>query len=283
MKKLVFVADYFSNQVKGGAEFTTDSLIGFSKTHEIIKINSQSVSPEIIDKYRDHHWVVGNFSLLNDKVKVRFCKNLSYSIIEYDYKFCKFRSTKKHKAIENKECDCPQTLEGKINSAFYGYAQKIWFMSEKQIEVFLSFVKTIKLDKTEVLSSIFSSGDLRFIQSIKDNEKDESFLILGSNSWIKGTEKCIAFAKENNLSHEVISGMPYHELLIKMSISRGLIFRPLGLDTCPRIVIEAKLLGCELSLNDNVQHKDEAWFSRTAEDCLSYLESRPKVFWNYYE
>tara|TARA_R100001129_G_scaffold173245_1_gene144508 strand:+ start:1462 stop:2313 length:852 start_codon:yes stop_codon:yes gene_type:complete len=283
MKKFVFVADYFSNQVKGGAEFTTDSIIQFNSGNEIVKINCQSVTPEIINRYKDYHWIVGNFSLLNDKLKINFCKNLSYSLIEYDYKFCKYRSIMKHKAIEGRDCDCVQTLEGKINSAFYGYAEKIWFMSENQREVFLSFVSTIKSDKTEVLSSIFSSGDLRFMNSIKDNEKGDNFLILGSDSWIKGTKECIVFAEENNLSYEVISGMPYHELLIKMSTSRGLIFRPLGLDTCPRIVIEAKLLGCELILNDNVQHKDEEWFSGNTEECLSYLQSRPKTFWNYYE
>lgn len=61
----------------------------------------------------------------------------------------------KHKAIEGRDCDCAQTLEGKINSAFYGYAEKIWFMSENQRQVFLSFVRTIKPDKTEVLSSVF--------------------------------------------------------------------------------------------------------------------------------
>tara|TARA_A100001391_G_scaffold168837_1_gene129433 strand:+ start:3538 stop:4389 length:852 start_codon:yes stop_codon:yes gene_type:complete len=283
MKKFVFVADYFSNQVKGGAEFTTDSIIQFNSANEIVKINCQSVTSEIINRYKDYHWIVGNFSLLSDKLKINFCKNLSYSLIEYDYKFCKYRSTMKHKAIEGRDCDCIQTLEGKINSAFYGYAEKIWFMSKNQREVFLSFVRTIKSDKTEVLSSIFSSGDLRFMSNIKDNEKDDNFLILGSDSWIKGTKECIAFAEENNLSYEVISGMPYHELLIKMSTSRGLIFRPLGLDTCPRIVIEAKLLGCELMLNDNVQHKDEEWFSGSIEGCLSYLQSRPKTFWNYYE
>lgn len=283
MKKFVFMADYFSNQVKGGAEFTTDSIIQFNSGNEIVKINCQSVTHEIINRYKDYHWIVGNFSLLNDKLKINFCKNLSYSLIEYDYKFCKYRSTMKHKAIEGRDCDCAQTLEGKINSAFYGYAEKIWFMSENQRQVFLSFVRTIKPDKTEVLSSVFSSGDLRFMSNIKDNEKNDNFLILGSDSWIKGTKECIVFAEENNLSYEVISGMPYHELLIKMSTSRGLIFRPLGLDTCPRIVIEAKLLGCELILNDNVQHKDEEWFSGNTERCLSYLQSRPKTFWNYYE
>ena len=44
-------------------------------------------------------------------------------------------------------------------------------------------------------------------------------------------------------------------------------------------MIEAKLLGCELILNDNVQHKDEEWFAGSIEETFEYLESRTKVFW----
>ena len=42
----------------------------------------------------------------------------------------------KHAAIENKECDCVTQMAGKINSAFYGYASKVWFMSEAQKNTF---------------------------------------------------------------------------------------------------------------------------------------------------
>ena len=149
--------------------------------------------------------------------------------------------------------------------------------------IFLKNVKTIKKESCEVLSSVFSTGDLRFIQSIKDNEKNNTFLILESDSWIKGTKECIEYAKNNKLKYELVKNLPYHELLIKMSLSKGLIFRPLGGDTCPRICIEAKLLGCELHLNDNVQHQKEEWFARTPQKCYEYLSKRTEIFWNYYE
>lgn len=68
------MADYFSNQVKGGAEFTTDSIIQFNSGNEIVKINCQSVTHEIINRYKDYHWIVGNFSLLNDKLKINFVR-----------------------------------------------------------------------------------------------------------------------------------------------------------------------------------------------------------------
>jgi len=134
----------------------------------------------------------------------------------------------------------------------------------------------------EVLSSVFSKGDLYFMNSISKNEKNSKYLILNSNSWIKGTEKCVQFAKSNNLDYELVGNLRYHELLIKMSTSKGLIFRPLGGDTCPRIVIEAKLLGCDLILNDNVQHKDEKWFA-TKDSTKKYLEERVNTFWKWYE
>jgi len=281
MIKSVFVADLFAHQYTGGAELTTEAIIE-SFSDEVVKINSENLLPKHMENFKDYHWFICNFSAVSQENKLLIAKNLKYSIIEYDYKFCKYRSLDKHQAHEKKPCDCMEQSESKINLIFYGYAKKIWFMSEKQKQIFLQNVKTIKNENCEVLSSIFSKGDLRFMESIKNNEKNNTFLILDSNSWIKGTKDCVEYAKSNNLKFELIKDLPYHEMLIKLSTSRGLIFRPLGGDTCPRICIEAKLLGCELHLNDNVQHKDEQWFGNQT-SCYKYLSERVNVFWNFYE
>ena len=283
MKKIVFVSYLFIDNYRGGAELTTAAIMTAAPKNKfsLVKIHSQHVNGEVVDKFADAHWVICNFSSLNDKAKIYLCKNADYSIIEYDYKICHYRSLEKHKAITGSECNCLQEPGGKINQAFYGYAKKIWFMSEIQKSIFLSKLKVLKSERCEVLSSIFSPGDLRFMKSIKNNEKNDCYLILGSNSWIKGTKDSIEFARQNNLNFEVVSGLDYHELLIKMSTSKGLIFQPLGGDTCPRIVIEAKLLGCDLILNENVQHKNEDWF-QTSESSFEYLNFRVNKFWEYY-
>lgn len=282
MKRFVFVADLFSNQYTGGAELTTEAIIT-SSSNEVIKINSENLVEQHIENFIDCHWFICNFSALTEKNKLLIAKKLNYSIIEYDYKFCKYRSPDKHLVIEKKPCDCVSHNYSKINLIFYGYAKKIWFMSKVQKNIFLENVKTIKKENCEVLSSIFSKGDLQFIQNIKDNEKNDTFLILQSDSWIKGTKECIEYAKSKNLKFELVKNLPYHELLIKMSLSKGLIFRPLGGDTCPRICIEAKLLGSELHLNENVQHKEEEWFTGDSQQCYDYLSKRTEVFWKYYE
>ena len=282
MKKVAFVADAFANQYRGGAELTTEAIISYNKKHQVAKINSKALTEEIINANKDFHFIICNFVGLEPKAKLALCKNVNYSIIEYDYKFCSYRSPEKHKAVTGQECDCVEKESSKLNLVFYGRAEKVWFMSAAQRDIFLSKVKTIKEQNTHVLSSIFAKGDLAFMKSIKDNPKNNKYLILDAGSWIKGTQANIDYAKDNDLEYELIKNLQYHELLIKMSTSKGLIFRPLGADTCPRIVIEAKLLGCELILNNYVQHKDEDWFA-TVESCEEYLDNRAATFWSYYE
>jgi len=45
------------------------------------------------------------------------------------------------------------------------------------------------------------------------------------------------------------------------------------------MVIEAKLLGCELDLNELVQHTEEDWFNKSYEEIVNYLKGRPAYFW----
>jgi hypothetical protein len=75
--------------------------------------------------------------------------------------------------------------------------------------------------------------------------------------------------------------LAHDEILKKLSQSKGICFKPTGLDTCPRYVIEAKLLGCEMELNDNVQHLKEEWFDTDdTEKIINYLKDRKNIFWN---
>ena len=285
MKKFAFICDFFVNDGIGGAELTTDAIMtsGNKRGHPIVGINCQSVTKDILNNEKENfHFIVGNFFNLSDEVKIYMCKNVSYSIIEYDYKICEHRSLQLHKLREGSDCDCETRKSGQINSAFYGYADKIWFMSEEQKQIFLSKVKVLKEENCEVLSSVFNVGDLRFMNNIKDNKKNDNYLIMTSQHWIKNVENTVEYAKENKLNYELVGSLPYHEFLIKLSTSKGLIFHPRGHDTCPRLAIEAKLLGCELLLNDNVQHKNEDWF-QSQDSCLTHMNSRTEAFWSYYE
>jgi len=133
--------------------------------------------------------------------------------------------------------------------------------------------------KNYVLSSVFSTGDLKFIKNISHNKKDDSYFILDSGNWIKGRNKCIEYAKKNKLKYELVGRLSYPELLINMSTKKGIIYMPQDNDTCPRLVIESYLLGCEQHLNEYVQHVSEPWAKKSPEEYYKYLKRRPKSFW----
>ena len=131
------------------------------------------------------------------------------------------------------------------------------------------------LMRSPLKNSIFAQP---FVATKRSN-KSNKWVVLGSNSWVKGAQESEDWCKEEKLDYEVLWGLKPNEFLEKLANSRGLCFKPSGLDTCPRLVIEAKLLGCEMELNENVQHCDEEWFKKDYEGVIEYLKARPDYFW----
>ena len=274
---IVFVSDVFAEDYVGGAELTTEGILQGTDL-PLIKIRSQQLNGQIIDALKDRYWLFGNFAGVNPNLLLECVKKLTYSVIEYDYKFCKFRLPEKHIAAEG-SCDCQNETQGKLIALFYHHAKSLWFMSSAQMDIYLEHFPFLKKDTTEVLSSIFDPNSLKTFEQLRGNKKNDTWLIQDSPSWVKGTQDAIEYAEKNNLPYETFKGISYQDMLVKFSTSKGFIFLPRGADTCPRTVIEAKMLGCELLLNDNVQHKDEEWFSGGVDRCSEYLSSRVSYFW----
>ncbi len=275
---IIFVADAFKEHYVGGAELTTEAIIEACLLPSA-KVLSSHVDVSLMKANKDKFWVFGNFHSLDDSCKLYAIKNLSYSVLEYDYKFCEYRSPEKHAFLKDQACDCHKTNHGKLTAAFLAKAKINWWMSEEQKK---AYQKKFPFLKGEVLSSVFCKETLEFIDSLVTERKKDTWLILNSKSWIKGVEDAVQYAEERNLKYELVWGLEYKDLLRKMAESKGLIFLPKAGDTCPRLVIEAKLLGCELILNDNVQHKNEEWF-KTRETCMDYMRDRTTEFWSKVE
>ena len=278
--EIVFVADAFSEHYIGGAELTTDALIEKIPAR-VVRVLSQQVTPELIQKGMDKHWVFCNFSSMDLNLIPTIVSNLYYSIIEYDYKFCKWRSIEKHKSVEGEECNCQDSPQGKYVSAFFHGAEKVFWMSEKQHQIYVDRFPFLKGGKNHILSSVFTDSTLDTLANLRENtQKDDKWIIVGSTSWIKGVQEAEKLCKEKNLDYEVVWKLPHSEMLQKFASSKGFVFTPLGGDTCPRTVIEARLAGCEVLLNENVQHKDEDWFKdKSPEEIDAFLRTSGDRFW----
>ena len=278
---IVVVADAFSNQFLGGAELTSDALLedGFDNYK---KINSAALTEDIIEKHKDKKWIFFNFEHVNKKCLLKVATTiLDYSVVEYDYKYCKHRLKSKHESSGEK-CECEKSHRGKLIAIFLAKSKNLFFMSSGQKNEYESIYPILKKHKSSyVLSSSFSKKSLNQIRSFLKNStsKNDKYLILNSDSWVKGTKNCVEYAEKNKLKYELVGGLQHKDLLKKLSESKGLIFLPNGYDTCPRIVIEAKLLGCDVILNDNVQHKDEPWFNDSS-SILNYVEQQKNLFYD---
>lgn len=276
---IVFVADLFSEDLIGGAELTTEALVE-SSPYTVKKIRSQELSIEHIQENISSYWIFGNWSGLNPEIIGAVINNLNYSILEYDYKLCKYRSPEKHLISEGIACNCHQTQLGQLISAFYGGAKSIFWMSERQQKRYHAAFPHLEKNRQIVLSSVFSKDFFKKIETV-NFESREGWIVLHSTSWIKGTEDAESWCYANDKKILKVSGLKPEELLTLMSKAEGLVYLPRGGDTCPRLVIEAKLLGCKLKINELVEHSPEHWFSTDdINETKNYLKSAPDRFWN---
>lgn len=292
--QVVFVSDMFAEDYGGGAELTTEAIIEKSP-YRVFKLHSHSLTEEMVKNNSDKYWVLVNWvgadpyaisELVRSKVR--------FSVIECDYKYCRYRSIHLHEIQENVKCNCENEYQGRFVSALYKKAEYVFFMSETQKEEYLRLFdqRLGSEDHLMTLISLFRSETLDYIQELRqwrENNHQEkhppNFAILSGGSWIKNEQGCIEYAKKFQKSYELVGGLSHKDLLEKLAKEfDGLIFRPAGYDTCPRIVLEAKLLGLKyFDLNENVQcvnEPDQWWFDKYTES-LEWFRGRPNYFWKH--
>ena len=274
-KKFLFVCDFFEEEYVGGAELTTSALMQERK-YQVERINCRHVDTDFVLNNKNKIWIIGNFSSLTSKSKYNIIKNnIKYYILEYDYKYCLYRNPSLH-AIKEGECDCEKLDTTKILNIFFHKAEYVFYMSERQKKIYYEKMKN--LNNGVVLSSVFKKDNLDFIDSLRNVNKDKKWLIYETSNYLKGTQNGISYALKNKLDYLTFKNLPHRKVIELLAKSKGLIFLPNGEDTCPRLVIEAKLCNCEIIHNDKVQHCTEDWFLNS-DVCMDYMRTRAQYFW----
>lgn len=280
LNQVVFVSDLFAEDYAGGAELTSQAIIDQSPCN-IHKVHAKDVNVKMLQDYQNDYWIFGNFSSIDFNLIPAIVANINYSVIEYDYKFCNYRSIEKHKLATGVDCDCANNHIGKYVSAFYYAADHIFWMSTGQRDRYHSYFPHLAKRNQTVLSSIFDPNFFNVVEVMKSSaDTRQGWIVLGSDSWIKGKEDAIKWCQDNGKEFEVIWDLPYEEVLGKLASAEGFVYLPRGGDTCPRMVIEAKLLGCKVVTNDNVQHQNEDWWQLSPELICDYLQKRPMLLWS---
>ena len=118
------------------------------------------------------------------------------------------------------------------------------------------------------------------IESLPGRKKS-GWLTLESSSWIKGTQDAKKWLEDNGKTYTTISNMTPEQVLEAMANAEGFVCLPRGADVSNRMVTEAKLLGCNIITNENVQHVGEEWLMHPDVNyTLNWLYGRRRVFWD---
>jgi hypothetical protein len=284
--EVIFVADFFAEDLIGGAELTSEAIIKASP-YKLFKLHSHSLTQNMLKQHRDKIWVFGNYTMIQPHLLLQVMQmGIQYYFFEYDFKPCVMRSTLKHEMQSGKPCDCHEQPYGKFHATFMTGARVLYWCSDKQRDKFYNIYPEFQgRTKDFTQGSTFYPETIHNIRKIRERKLagdialENHWAILGSSSWIKGTEDAIKYCKENNMPYKILQDLSNEQFLEELAKSKGLVFRPLDIDVGSRITVECKLLLGEPIINDNVLVKFEPWFNGSLQEIEDYFLDGPDRFW----
>lgn len=287
--EVIFVQDFFAKELVGGAELTSDAIIK-ACPKKLFELHAHSITETMIKKNKDKLWVFGNQTMVPAYLLQMFIDlNITYVFFEYDFKPCIMRSIKKHE-LQAGSCDCNKQPFGKFMASWITHAKINFWCSDGQREQFERLYPEFK-DKTKnfTQSSTFYPETILNIRKVRERkergelEVQDRWLILKSDSWIKGTEDSVKYCKENNLPYFLLGGVSNEQFLEELAKSKGMVFFPRDIDVGSRTDIECKLLGCESILNENVLTQYEPYARWDIPKIEQYFLDGPLRFWKILE
>ena len=268
--KVLFLADFFSNDLLGGAESNDSVLLDFLKKEnfEVEKKYCRNLNIEYLSSLsKDIKIVISNFVSLSEQNKSYIAKNCHYIIYEHDHKYVSTRDPSKFtnfKIPENKI----------LNREFYENASNIIVMSnicKKVLEENLSLSNVINIG-----TSLWTKDRLALIEGMIKKEKKKECAVVDSENPIKGKHQALAWCKNNNVQPDLISSKNEEEFLEILSNYEKLIFVPQVLETFNRLCAEAKMLECKVVTNKKlIGFASEESFKLSGKDLIE--ETRKRV------
>lgn len=273
----------------GGTNLTTLSVLE-DRADRTTFISAQNLSSSDIALHKNSLWILGNIMTLmsrEDDLFQTLISKVKTVKLEFDYNFCPYRGEIPHEVLGKQECTCPFGMTahpriGEVYNLILKHTKHFFFMSERQRSVYAIHMPRLDFSTTSVLSSCFSKKSLSLMKTLSNKSKNDKYAILkgfgGWHSQAKGTEDAINFCETNKISYEVLPIQQHEEHLRTLASYKGIVFLPNIDDTCPRCIIEARIMGLDVITNLRSQHTTEWWWKQENET-LSYIESRPKFFW----
>jgi hypothetical protein len=262
----IMVTDFYFSEVNGGAEANAEALIDrfLDCDVEIRKMKCSQVTIDFLKKNKDKIFIFSNFIFLKEQCKKYAIENLKYFVYEQDHKYIKSRNPIKY-------VNFVAPKEERINIDFYKGAIKVLFLTKLSMDV---FQKNTDLNNLlNLQSSVWRKEELEFLKQICNNDKINKIAIMNSDNPIKRRQDCIETCVKNGWDYDLVSDRNFKNFMRKLSKYEKLLFLTGHLETCARIIVEAKMLNLKVITNKKlIGAASEDWYNLSGKQLIDEME-----------
>ena len=262
--KILFIADFFADQVNGGGELNNSVLIDLlrDKGHEILCANSHLVSEYNI--LSSDAVIVSNFINLSEQNKGAIQRK-KYIIYEHDHKYLRNRNPAIYKNFK-------APSQAIVNYEFYKHAKAVFCQSKFHADV---VKKNLEMDNIiSVGGNLWTEQTLKSLSLLSKNDKHDRCSIMSSNISHKGMDHAKFYCGKNNLEYDLISPCEHSEFLKKLGANSTLVFFPKTPETLSRIIVEARMMNMKVVTNGLVGAVSESWFAEKGEKLVDIMRNK---------
>lgn len=264
MTKILFVSDFYLDEILGGGEKNNDAFLNIiSNFYKVEKIKSQFVTIDYLKNNLDSFLIVANFFLLNEECKKYVKNNMRYVICEHDHKYV---SNNNPSLFDNFEIPS----EYLINLEFYSGASAVFCQSKLHCEIV--YKNTLLQNIVNLAGNIWGDNDLNILERHLNCKKKIKFGILDSDNKNKGKSAAINYCNDNNIEFNLIKFQDYEKFISDLSTVETLVFFPQWVETYNRVAVEARILGCKLITNNLIGVTSESYYKLKGVDLLNFIK-----------
>jgi hypothetical protein len=264
MNDIIFISDFFVEQILGGGELNDFECYNLLSEKGFVtrRVNSHLLSVDDLDS--NHIYVISNFINLKEQVK-KALSDYKYIIYEHDHKYIKNRNPASFVNFV-----APDNML--TNISFYKNAKAVLCQSKFHLDI---VYKNTKLDNLINLSgNLWSKKSLDFMASMSDKKKTDSFAILDSKIGHKNTMGWGNYCLSKGGNYNLISDNNYFSFLTKLGQNKRFIFIPKTPETLSRVCVEARMMNMSVIVNELVGASKESWFSLKGKELVELMFSK---------
>ncbi len=287
--RILFVVDKFCDEPRdlrspypGGAEMTDAALIE-TCPWKLEGVRIKDLKWKHLDDFDVH--ILGNLSLASRQQIKDICHFGRHILFEHDVRICRFRGNFPE-AWEPAHrfrhwCICPHFYLRLL----YDTALGVIFLTHRQRAVFhrnpfFSCSRELVLGGSAMDKSYFKRVK-RFLSTSSRQKKGTC--IAYSRGPIKGFKPAMKYCQGKGIDPIIIKDMKPDQVLNTFEGSSQFVFLQKALEPAGRMPVEARFLGCEVVVNNQVGVAGESWWNLNDVQALKIARAIPGRFWHLVE